>query len=90
MRQMGKAIGILALAQAREDFMHEDVDAFGAPGECHGLVSRGEARRERQARRHAKAASGLSRAAFNRELRRVPYPVMRRAYGRVYERHYPF
>jgi len=90
MRQMGKALGILARAEARESYMHDDVDAFDAPGECHGAVSRGEAHRARQARRHAKAVSGLSRAAFNRELGRVPRRVMERALHRVYVRHYPF
>jgi hypothetical protein len=89
-RQLGKALGILARAAVREDYVHADVEAFGGPGECHGAVSRGEGRRLRQAKRHAKAASGLSRAAFNRELRAVPQRVLQQGYARAAARHYPF
>lgn len=58
--------------------MHMDVDAFYAPSECHGLVSKGEAQRARQARRHAVAVSGVSA----RELRMIG----RRLSGRAQER----
>lgn len=52
---LGAALMVLARAEASEIFMHADVDAFGAPGECHGLVARGEAERQRLARRQAEA-----------------------------------
>lgn len=74
-RNLGKALTILARCQAAEDALHADVDAFGAPGECHALVSKGQARRWRRARKHAKAVSGL------------PYRVlMRKVSGRAYAR----
>lgn len=66
--QLGKAFTILAQAQVREEIMHDDVAAFHAPSECHALVSKGEARRLREARRRAKAVSGLSRSHFNRTV----------------------
>jgi hypothetical protein len=71
MRQLGKAFSIIARARAREEMMHMDVDAFHAPSECHGLVSRGEDRRLRQARRHAKSVSGLNRRQFRQALKKL-------------------
>jgi hypothetical protein len=84
MRRLGKAIGIIARNEADENFMHADVDAFHAPSECHELVARGETKRRRLARRHAKSVSGLSRTAFNRELSRVTQRVMMNAISRIY------
>lgn len=69
-RQLGKALSILAAADRAEAELHADVDAFGAPGECHALVARGEARRRRQARRHAEAVAGLPLRALMAEARR--------------------
>lgn len=68
---MGHAVSIIARQFVLEQIMHIDVNAFGAPSECHGLVSRGESRRARLARRHAKSVSGLSRYHFNLQMRRV-------------------
>lgn len=67
-KSMGRALSVMARQEVREIIMHEDVSAWGAPSECHSSVSRGEEIRRRQARRLAKSISGLSRAAFNREL----------------------
>lgn len=78
-RQLGRAFSIIAEQIAKEHVMHEDVSAFGAPSECHRLVARGEDRRAREARRHAKAVSGLSRGAFRHELRRLPRRSLERA-----------
>lgn len=59
MANLGKAIGILIRAEMREIEMHEDVDAWHAPGECHRDVSRGAGKRLREARRHALHAGGF-------------------------------
>lgn len=56
-RNLGKVLTIIARAEAEEMDRHADVDAFNAPSECHALVSRGEARRERLARKHAEAVA---------------------------------
>lgn len=90
MRQLGKAIGIVAMATVREIIMHEDVSAWGAPSECHRDVRRGEVDRERTARRHAKAVSGLTRGQFRRALRAFGARRMERVVGRLNEKHNPF
>jgi hypothetical protein len=92
MAQLGKAFGLILLAEAKEAFMHQDVSLWGAPSECHDLVSKGEFKRLRQARRNAKAVSGLSRAAFNKLAKGVTAdnPQWSRAYSRIYNAHYPF
>ncbi|QIG66743.1 hypothetical protein EVB27_073 [Rhizobium phage RHph_TM16] len=91
MRQVGKALGILATFEAKEIVMHADIAAFGAPGECHGLVSKGEAKRAREARRHAKAVSGLSRRGFNQELRKWKNTCfIQRAVSRIADRLNPY
>ena len=88
--QMGRAVSIIAAHFAAEHIAHADVDAFGAPSECHALVARGEAQRERQARRLAKAASGLSRAEFNRRLRKLDRRWIDAAVDRILVRDCPF
>lgn len=71
MIQFGKAVTIIATAAARELCFHDDIAAFGAPAECHRDVERGEARRMRQAYRHARSVSGFTRSKFNRKMREV-------------------
>lgn len=68
MANLGRAVTILLRAYEREYAMHEDVDAFHAPGECHELVSRGEGKRLRAAMRHACAVAGVKNW---RQLRRA-------------------
>lgn len=83
--QLGKAIGILIRAHMREHDMHADVSAFHAPSECHALVSRGEAGRLRQARRHAESVAGMSLRRIRIEARKQmgnDAPIYRR-YGFV-------
>jgi hypothetical protein len=83
--QLGKAIGILLRAYEAEAFMHEDVDAFHAPSECHALVARGEAKRLRQARRHAEAVAGMNLRGIRKLARKRmgnDAPIYRR-YGMV-------
>lgn len=83
MRQLGKALGILIRQMEIENAMHADVDAWGAPSECHGLVARGSARRWREVRRHACHVAGVKNGRLLRQ-------AMRRAMGNdawVY-RHY--
>lgn len=95
MANLGKALSIIVRANVDEDIMHSDVDAFGAPSECHGSVSKGESRRLRQARRHAKAASGLTARQFSIAIRRV-YSDKRndrpfeRLFMTMHEKHNPF
>lgn len=90
MRQLGKAFGIMLRAQVREYVMHADISAYGAPSECHASVSKGESQRMREAFRHAKAVSGLSRSSLKRELQRVPVPQWDRWLARVDQKHNPF
>ena len=73
MTQLGKAIGILLQAHMNESDMHSDVDAFHAPSECHDLVSRGEGRRLRFARRHALHVAGFKNI---RQLRHAARQIM--------------
>ena len=83
---IGKAIGILIEAALHEEALHDDVDAFHAPSECHDLVARGEGKRFRLARRRALHASGFnSMRLLRREVHRRlgnDAPIYRR-YGFV-------
>lgn len=74
-RQLGKALSILAAAERAEAELHADVDAWGAPGECHKLVARGAARRRRLARRQAEAVAGMPLRALLAEARRRTSPA---------------
>jgi hypothetical protein len=67
---LGKALSIIAKAQVLEAIMHEDVDAFGAPSECHGLVDHGCAKRFRLARRRAEALAGAPLRIIELQARR--------------------
>ena len=89
-RELGRAIGIYCKALAAELFAHDDVDIMGAPGECHAIVARGEAKRLRQARRIAKSVSGLSRRAFNAEWGRLSTRVRDKMIERMYIAKFPF
>lgn len=64
MRQLGKALSIIAMHRAKQEIIAADLAAFYAPGECGRLVFRNRDREERQARRHAKSVSGLNRRQF--------------------------
>ena len=68
-KNLGKAISIIARASADEINYHADVSAWGAPGECHDSVSKGEAARYRRARRHAKAVARAPYRIIIREAR---------------------
>lgn len=67
---LGAALTVLARAEAAEIAAHIDVDAYGAPGECHDLVSRGEHVRERIARKHAEAIARAPLRVIRREALR--------------------
>lgn len=69
-RNLGAALSILVRASAAEEFAHYDVDAFGAPSECHDLVARGEAQRLRRARKHAEAVARRPLRVILREASR--------------------
>ena len=49
--------------------MHADVDACGAPSECHALVSQGQAKRMRRARKHAEAIARAPLRVIARQSR---------------------
>lgn len=76
-RNLGKVLTILATADVREAVLHADVDAFGAPRECHALVSRGQDRRMRQARKHAEAIARAPLHVIMRQARRRGYSSIR-------------
>lgn len=79
MKQVGRAISILADFDAGETLAHLDVDLYNAPSECHGLVSRGELTRRRRAYRHAKSVSGLTSRQFRKVLKNLSCRHYRRA-----------
>lgn len=88
--QLGRALTILKLCDVGEQTMHADVAAFGAPSECHSLVSKGEARRWRQAYRHACAVSGLKRREFAAVFCAVPSRIWWRLDAEMNCKHNPF
>lgn len=67
---LGRALTVLAKAEAAELNAHADVDAFWAPSEIHALVSRGEARRQRIARRHAESIARAPLRIIDREAQK--------------------
>lgn len=79
---LGKALTILARFQTNEQALHDDVDAFGAPSECHGLVGRNEHKRERQARKHAEAVAGMPERVIRRKARKLGFGE--RAHDRLF------
>jgi hypothetical protein len=96
-QNLGKVLGIVARHKAIEIFMHNDVDAWGAPSEYHDDVSRGEARRWREARRHAEAVAQRPWRYIVREAQRRgvvvnnAHPQWQTIVGRVYDNQsFPF
>lgn len=92
---LGAALSRIVLQEAQECFMHADVSAWGAPSECHELVSRGEARRRRLARRSAEAIARapmrvILREAERRIGKRALHRAMEEAGYRYYRRTFPF
>lgn len=69
-RNLGRALSIIIEHQRRENAMHDDVDAFHAPSECHDLVSRHEGKRFRAVRRHVEGITGHRFAVVMREAAR--------------------
>ncbi len=95
--QLSLALSILARAEAAERFMHANVGAFGAPSECHSLVSRGEEARWAKAVAKAEAVAGAPFRTIKAEaLVRGGMticsgdPRWQRFVDRVYTRNYPF
>ena len=68
MRQLGKALSIVATQRAELEMMFMDLHAFHAPSECGALILRGEDRRKREAMRRARSFSGLNRRQFRLEV----------------------
>ena len=58
-QHLGKAISILMKYEQEYGELIDDLQAFYAPSECYRDVSRGQARRFRQARRHACHVAGV-------------------------------
>ena len=94
---LSAALTILARAEASEHFMHADVDAFGAPGECHALVARGEKQRQRQARKQAEAIAQRPFRIIRKDAKRrggflacSGDPKWQDIVGRIYHNNYPF
>jgi hypothetical protein len=83
---LSAALTVLARAEANEHLMHADVSAFGAPSECHELVSRGESKRGRLARRIAHSRCQLSYGAMVRKARKhnvIVFEHNNRAWSRL-------
>lgn len=73
LQNLGRAISIIAAHERATDAIFDDLEAFYAPSECYQDVSRGEARRFRQVRRHACHVAGVRNL---RELRRAVLAVV--------------
>jgi hypothetical protein len=93
-QNLSRALTIIARAEAAEHFMHADVRAWGAPGECHQDVSRGEPYRMREMRKQVESE-------IRRPFRHVVKDAKRRGMelgspkwqdfvSRVYTNTYPF
>lgn len=65
-RQLGRALSVLAKHFAQQEMIGMDLAAFHAPGECYPLAFRNRDREEREAMRHARSLSGLTRRKFKR------------------------
>lgn len=96
-KNLSAALTVLVRAEARENYMHADVAAFGAPSECHTLVSRGEALRIRRARKHAESlAQAPLRAIIRAAKHRGGFtpcsgdPKWQAIVGRYYSKTYPY
>lgn len=70
MQQLGKAFSVIARQLASEEMAHDEVDAYYAPSECHGLVKKHMVKKHRLARRYARSISGLNRCQFRIALER--------------------
>lgn len=72
MRQLGRAVSIIAKFERECHELHADVDAFHAPSECHDVVSKGNARRLRVVKRHACHVAGVKNLQqLRREVKKV-------------------
>lgn len=96
-QQLGKALSILAQHEVDELIQHDDVDAWGAPSECHRDVSRGEGRRWRRARKHAEAVARAPLRVIEKQAKRrggfnpsIADPRWQRIVSRLYVEQSPF
>lgn len=89
-QQLGRAFSILAQHEVKEYLMHEDIEMFHAPSECHQLVAQGVEKRYHEAYRHARAVSGLSRWKFKKVVNsgNKHCSWVDVAAGSIYEREY--
>ena len=74
-RSLGKALTILAQAEADEILTHVHISAWSAPSECHADACRGRDRRERQARKHAEAVYRRPYRIIKRDAKRNGMPI---------------
>lgn len=65
--RLGEALSVLAIQEAHEIISHEDVDAMGAPSECHDLVARREPERAEKACQGAEKVAGITFAEITRQ-----------------------
>ena len=69
---LSRAVSLIVQYHRRESDMHADIRAWGAPGECHEDLSRGEASRFRDVRKHIEGVTGFKYKMVRAEiLRRV-------------------
>ena len=68
--QLSRALTILARAEALEVDLHAERAAMRAPSECSKLIRRGQARRDRIARKHAEAEARRPLRVIRRETQR--------------------
>ena len=88
-RNLSRALSVIARHEAYEWLGHAEISAFGAPGECHHDFERGAAKRYRLVYRRVHALTGLSWRAFVRRVRREYGLVMHpcdRVWNRILDR----
>lgn len=88
---LGRVLSIILLAEVAEQSLHADVDAFGAPSECHDAVAFGQDDRMRLAHRMAEAEARRPWRLIVKEAKRRGFqfagPRYDAAFSRVYARH---
>lgn len=81
-RNLGRGLTIFLEHHRYENFMHDEIDAWHAPSECHALASRGEDRRFRAMRRHVEGVTGLKWKVFREQvIRRTGLRWLQARYG---------
>jgi hypothetical protein len=90
-RNLGQALSVVIAQEAAEADAHADVDAFGAPSECHSLVNKHMLRRRLNAIVEAQRIAGAPWAEITRQAAErgcaVYGPIWNRTVGNLIQEH---